>query len=332
MSLKLAIYAIIGEQAALLALFSPNPPYIQFLIFIAGHGLSSILCSSFITMLMPRRYISNRGWLIAFFFSICFFVPVFGMAGMVVSMVYYRFTRDKANRVEFHNVTVPPFMEEGGRIAAGMGEGGAWSRLRNETIPQSLRLKALLAVGSGGGRTVNRLLRLATGDTDDEIRLLAFNLFDRQERVISQSITKCLEELKTATVPSKRAELCRSLALSNWEMVYNGLAQAELQEFFIKQSLTYALEASSLGGSDPVILVLIGRIHLMRHQIEKAEEAIKEAMALGATTTKVLPYLAEIAFIRRDIPLLKQYLEMDPLLRHKPGIGPVAQFWNGAWR
>lgn len=329
---KLFIYSLASEHAALLALLSHYPPAVQLGLFFAGHGLASLLFAMLLTVAMPRRFTGRRRWLLALFGSVCFFIPVLGGLGSVIAMIFFRISRYKPKHAEFHSLKLPPFMEEGSRVASGMGEGGAWSRLRTVHLPKSDRLKALLAVGSSGGRTINRLLRLATGDTDDEIRLLAFNLFDRQERVISSSISSKLEALKETTDPHQRVELYRSLALLHWEMVYNGLAQAELQDFFVEQALRYAREAQALGGSDAVLSLLLGRIYLMRHQIAEAEEAVVEAQQLGAPPARVVPYLAEFAFIRRDFATLKQLVNLDPSLRHKPGIGPVAQFWGGeAW-
>lgn len=331
--LKLLFYGTMSEQSAVLALFSPHPPSLQLLLFLAGHALSSTLTALLVAVTLPRRFSSRRRWLLLLVGSLCFFIPVLGTIGMLAAMITFRLTRHRSKRPEFHSLKLPPFMEEGARMTPGMGEGGAWSRLRTASLPRPQRLKALLAVGSSGGRTVNLLLRLATGDSDDEIRLLAFNLFDRQERVISHSISLGLEALKDAVDPYQRAEICRSLALSHWEMVYNGLAQAELQDFFVDQALYYATEARDLGGNDPVLALLMGRIYLMRHQIEQAEQSVVEAQALGALPSRVVPYLAELAYLRHDFAALKQYVALDPSLRHKPGIGPVAQFWGGrAWQ
>ncbi len=326
---KLLVYSLASEQAALLALLSQYPPAVQLGLFVAGHALASLLSALLLTVAMPRRFTGRRRWLLALFGSVCFFIPVLGGLGSVIAMIFFRLSRYKPKHAEFHSLKLPPFMEEGARVAPGMGEGGAWSRLRTVNLPKSDRLKALLAVGTSGGRTINRLLRLATGDTDDEIRLLAFNLFDRQEKVISSSISSKLEALKETTDQHHQVELYRSLALLYWEMVYNGLAQAELQDFFVDQALQYASEAQRLGGHDAVLSLLLGRIYLLRHQLAEAESEVVEAQQLGALPSRVLPYLAEFAFIRRDFATLKQLMRLDPSLRHKPGIGPVAQFWGG---
>lgn len=329
---KLLIYCLLSEKGALLALLSPHPPVLQLALFFAGHMLASFLVALLVTASMPRRFSGRRRWLLALFSSISFFIPVLGMLGMIVIVVFFRFTRHRARRSEFHSLKLPPFMEEGARVAPGMGEGGAWSRLRTASLPRPQRLKALLAAGNSGGPTANRLLHLATGDSDDEIRLLAFNLFNRQERVISHAISLNLEALKEATDDQQRAVIYRSLAQSYWEIVYNGLAQAELQDFFIDQALSYASAARSMDQKDPMLPLLMGRMYLMRRQTEEAERAILEAQALGALPSRVLPYLAELAFLRRDYVELKNLITQDPPIRHKPGIGPVAKFWGDpAW-
>lgn len=327
--LKLLIYSLLSEQSAVLALLAGSGDGQRFGLFLLGHVLAAGLSALLVTITMPRRYASRKRWLLVLFGSVAFFIPVLGCLGMIAAMIFFRITRHRARRAEYHSLALPSFSDEGAQIAPGMGEGGAWSRLRTVGLPRMQRLKALLAVGSGGGRTANRLLRLATGDSDDEIRLLAFNLFDRQERVISQGISHNLEALKQASDDGQRAEILRALALSHWEMVFNGLAQSELQDFFVEQSLSYAQQARSLGGDDPVLALLVGRVYLMRHQYDRAEEAVMAAQALGALPSRVIPYLAELSYRKHDIDALRNYLALDTSLRHKPGIGPVAQFWGG---
>lgn len=213
-------------------------------------------------------------------------------------------------------------------MASGMGEGGAWSRLRSAELPRDQRLKALMSVGAGSGFNTSSFLQLASGDSDDEIRLLAFNLCERHEQKINQSITAALDGLKDASDPEEKAAFFRILAFSYWELVYNSLSQDELRVFYIDQSLKYIHQAQEMGGDDPSISILLGKIHLVRHDHDKAEEAIQDALKNGAPTSQVIPYLAELAFLKRDFSSVKRLIALDPTLRLKPGIGPVAQYWS----
>lgn len=327
-SVRLLIYGLISEQFALSALFGSQPVWRQALIFLVAHALASGLFSLLLTGVFPKSFQTKRFGLLTLFFCFAFFVPLFGALAILISMVYFKKFQYLGERDEFFSVPLPPFMQEASGMASGMGEGGAWTRLRTTGLPRGERLKALMAVGAGGGVNSSRFLQLATGDSDDEIRLLAFNLCERHEQKINQAITAALEGLKAAATSVERAAFCHSLAFSYWELVYNSLAQDELRNFFIDQSFKYVSQARELGGDKPSLSILLGKIHLIRHEHVQAGEAIRDALKNGASPSLVTPYLAELAFLKSDFASVKSILAQDTTLRLKPGIGPVAQFWR----
>jgi len=327
-SLKLLLYGLLCEQSALLAIFGSQPVWQRVVLFFAGHLIASILFSLLLTTTFPKRLVAARQGLFGLFFCFNFFIPVFGAVGTLLTLLYFRRYLQSEERTEFYNVPMPPFLAASADMMPGMGEGGAWSRLRTVDLPRQQRLKALLAVGSSGGNNASRFLQLATADSDDEIRLLAFNLCERQEQKIQQSISAALEELKNADTPSLQASLCRNLAFSYWEMVYSALAQDELRDFFVEQSARYAGQAHQLGANDPVLATLMVRIYLQKRQYQRAEDAVQEALALGADPVRVVPYQAELAFYKRDFSSVRKLLQQDAAVRFRPGIGPVAQFWG----
>lgn len=329
-SVKLFIFAIFSEVGALTALFTPQPLPRQALIFLTAHTLASVLFALLLTGVFPKRFQPQKKGLLALFFCFAFFVPLFGALAIMITLVYFKTFLYVGERDEFFSVPLPPFMQEASGMAAGMGEGGAWSRLRAVSLPKEERLKALMAVGAGRGVNSSRFLQLATGDSDDEIRLLAFNLCERHEQKINQAITTALEGLKTAGSSLERSIFYRSLAFSYWELVYNSLSQDELRAFFIAQSLKYARQARDIESDDPALAILLGKIHLMRHEYDQAGDAIREALENGAATSQVIPYQAELAFLKRDFTALKSILAQDATLRLKPGIGPVARFWRAS--
>lgn len=326
-SLRLFIYGVLSQKSALLALLSPHPPAIQLALFLTGHLMASLIFSAFFTVSFPRSMESRRDAVFAFFFVFSFMVPFLGALSMMATLIYFRYFKEKKARAEFSKVDLPPFMEEGSAIAAGMGEGGAWTRLRTSGLPREQRLKALLAVGSSGGQNASSFLRHATSDNDDEIRLLAFNLSERHEQKISKAITAALEGLKTAGSPHEAASYCRTLAFSYWEMVYNANAKDELTLFYVEKSLEYARRSVSEGGSEPSVSLLLGRIYLLKGEVEQAEMYVVQALVLGVSPSRALPYQAEIAFMKRDFIGLRNCLAEDRSLRYKPGIGAVVQYW-----
>jgi polysaccharide biosynthesis protein PelE len=318
---------LIGELAALMAIFSPQTILMRLLFFLSAHTLSCTILATLLCAAFPSQHAVKRYIIFGFIFGISFFIPFFGPMGMLVSFLYFKYFLKSGSRAEFFTVSLPPFMVEAGGPGPGMGEGGAWSRLKAASIPRDMRLKALLAVSASSGLNASRLLQLASGDSDDEIRLLAFNLYERREKLISNTISQTLHALRETDNPDKRRDLYRNLAFSYWEVVYNDLARDELAEFFISQSLDYAQKAMGLGEEDPALHILVGRLFLKQGDIEKAEKAIQTALDQGIHRDRVIPYLAELAFRRRNYSELKRYFQADPLLRHKPGIGPVVKFW-----
>ncbi len=325
---KLLIYGVLGEQSALMSLGTDYHVFIQLMLFLAGHIIASVSFSLMLTAMVPERFGIRRRYAQIMIFSFIFFVPAFGVLGLFVILIYFRYFQHFKERTEYYTVSMPPFMVESGGPAPGMGEGGAWSRLRTPELPRSMRLKALLAVSAGGGFNSSRLLQMATSDSDDEIRLLAFNLSDQREKVIGAAISEALHRLRESDDQDEKLHVCRKLAFSYWEMVFNELNN-DLSEFFIGQSLQYATMVYDSGVVDPSLLILIGKIYLKKNDLLQAQKFISLGLEHGAHRDRVVPYLAELAYRQRDFKALNQFFEADPLLRHKPGIGPVAKFWMG---
>lgn len=326
--LKLLIYALLSEQSALLAVFGPHPVWQRVFLFVTGHLIASSLFALLLTVSFPKQFVGLRRGVLGLFFCFNFFVPAFGAVGTLLILLYFRRYLHSKERAEFSSVPLPPFMPESAELGAGMGEGGAWSRLRTMSLPRDQRLKALLSVGSSSGHNFSRLLQHAAGDSDDEIRLLAFNLHERQEQKIQQAISASLNRLETAETSQIKASVCRNLAFSYWEMVYSALAQDDLKDFFVEQAAKYAEQALQLGGQDPTLLILMARIKLQKHKYDEASSILEQAQAAGADSLKLLPYQAELAFQARDFSKVRRLLQQDRAIRFRPGIGPVAQFWG----
>jgi len=302
----------------------------QLMLFLAGHAVSSVLFSLVLAAMIPGRFDIRRRYAVIIIFAFIFFVPLLGALGMFIILIYFRYFQLFKERTEFYTVSTPPFMTESGGLAQGMGEGGAWSRLRAPALPRGMRLKALLAVNAGGGFNASRLLQMATSDSDDEIRLLAFKLYDQREKVIGATISEALHRLRELNnqddLQDERRNLFRSLAFSYWEMVFNEL-NSDLSQFFIEQSLQYAIQAYNAEIDDHSLLILMGRVYLRKGDLQSAQKFINMGLVRGAHRDRVIPYLAELAYLKRDFKTLKQLFVDDPLLRYKPGIAPIAKFW-----
>jgi hypothetical protein len=325
---RLLVYGVVPEGFALWSLFVSHQAWHQLLLFAIGHLLASVAFALLLVAGLPSRFVILRRGAFGYFFCINFFIPIFGALGMFALLLYFRFFQRPMIETEFFSLPLPSYTTEVDKPASGMGEGGAWSRLRSVALPRVARIKALMAVGMGSGLNTTRLLQFASSDNDDEVRLLAFNLYDRREKVISAAISTSLKALHATADRAEQVRLCRALAFAYWEVLYNGMANDELAEFFAGEAITYANRAIQLGGDDAGLSVLLGRIHLWKGELEAAEVLIRAALEQGAYRDRVISYLAEFAYRKRDFKTLRLYFRSYPSLCYKPGIGPVASFWR----
>ena len=153
-----------------------------------------------------------------------------------------------------------------------------------------------------------QLLKRALSSEQDEIRLIAFSAISKMEEEIFNRINLLLKELKRVKEPEELFRIYSSLAELYWELVYLGIADEELAEFYLKTALEYGLRALEVS-KDGKLLFLIGRIYLRLREYDEAEKFLREAVEEGIPMEKVAPYLMEIYFVRRDWKALKELSE-----------------------
>lgn len=327
-SLGLLLIGVSFELGAVLALLADISPWKRLAAFILLHLVSSISLASLVAVLFPRWFADRHAFIRRLFFSFTFFLPVFGMLGTFITLFYFRVMGNEGSAGNYESLSTRlHFSYDAAAGQVSMGEGGAWSRLKSTSAPRQQRLKAILAVSNTAGLNSSRLLQMATGDTDDEIRLLAFNLFDKREKTISASANEALALFKQETDDDARGQLCKKLAFAYWEYVYNDLAKDDLKTFYVNQALHYGRMAFSLNVEDPALLILLGRIYMFQGDLDSAEITMTKAIERGAHRDRVIPYFAELAFRKRDFAVLRSTFALDASLRYKPGIGGVASFW-----
>lgn len=328
-NLKFPLYALLSELASLGALFLPGAGWAVFTAAFIVHLLASLCFALTLPVTLPPGYLDRRRQGLMFF-SFIFFMPLLGILGMILILIYFRVAGKKRVRPEFFIIPRLPSAAVKGVKPVTMGEGGAWSRLRDESLSRQVKINALMAAGAVPGQQGSRLLQMATGDSDDEIRLVAFNIFDKREKNISAAISHMLRELKDTGDDREKGVICGRLAFSYWEFIYNELVRDELREFCLDQALHYARMNEELKGPNHSIALLTGRVLLLRGDTDGAAQAFEKALALGAAPGKGVPFQAELLYLKRDFAALKRLLSSHPPLRHKPGIGAVVSFWGGA--
>jgi polysaccharide biosynthesis protein PelE len=200
------------------------------------------------------------------------------------------------------------------------------------------RLAAVLALRQLPTRPAVPILRLALRDAVDDVRLLAYSMLDRRDGALQARIQKYERALARGDIePKEAAALEYSLAQLHWELAYTGLAAGAVEDRALDSSARHAravLErpakaGESVQGNELAALFLLGRILLRKGALDEAEAVLEDARARGFADASIRPYLAEIAFLRRDFARIKEHLRaLGPDGEQRPGlIADLCRFW-----
>lgn len=323
----LALAALITELIAVIMLQFRLAPLPFIAAYLAIHGVSCLFASTALYQVLPAKYRHPRNQVVFFFFIFGFFTSVLGIIIIVLACILFLRFRKEHVSFDMNSVTTPPFMIEAPERQSQFGEGGVKARLVNVDVPKEMRVKALMAMEGVSGRISNDLIRIAMQDEDDEVRLLAFGMLDQRENGLNAKISSLLASLETTADAAELAEIHRQTAQLYWELVYQELVRDSLMVYATERALYHAGETVRLKPDDPAVRVLIGRIRMQRKDFAGARQSFTEAHDLGIQESRVVPYLAELAFLDRDFAQVRAFLS-NPAFASIPTLSAVVSFWR----
>lgn len=325
---KLGLSALALETAAYAQLALGSSSEQELALYLLAHGGASGLLAAFNYLFLPAGYRKPRLPILLLLFGLIFFIPVLGFIGGITSMLLIRFIPSLARPVKFSSVQLPqldPHDQVGG---VGFRQPGMRGFLGNVQAPVPVRLRALVALSNVPTRLASPLLRDLLADPAEDLRLLAYGMLDGQEKKLNSAIHLTLQGYNGAADAVARGQAARKLALLYWELIYQGLVHGDLRRHASEQGLRYAAEALAAIGADPALHFLHGRLlhEDMRHA--EAHRAYERALELGLPTSRVVPYLAELAYDQRDFAEVRRLLGMLQGWPAMPRIAPVVSYWS----
>ncbi|WP_413898489.1 hypothetical protein [Rhodoferax sp.] len=279
---------------------------------------------------MPAHFKKPRAMVWLLLFNFAFITPVVGAIGMLfMTRIALRQAAKKSLMAVPISVELPEYDVQGKDINRS-GQGAIRSRLGGN-VPAEIRMQSLLTLQAVPNRVSNPILETLLGDSTDDVRLVAFGMLDAEEKKISVHIQREREALLRELTPEQRYACLRHLAELHWELIYASLAQGELRNHILGQARQYLEEAFAVGVPPNSGLVFLkGRILLAQGEIEDAQAAIELAVALGQPKISALPYLAEMAFKRRELALVKPFMQQLVALNAASRTRAIADFWIGS--
>lgn len=321
-----ALLAIALETSGVTGLLSQSAGDAQLATYLFAHAIACALLTMILLPLLPSRYRGqpiNTG---AFLFTLQFAIPFIGSVGLVLGILLALYLPRSSRDIPWQEVDIPelPFQPIDMNLQVVYSQGGLRQVLR-EASSTDKRLKALMATRQMNDRDAIDILREALKDPADDVRLLAYSMLEQKEKTLAHRAVTLQQSLQTAD-DLESVPLQRRLAQVWWEMAYLGLAQGGLRQYYLNNAgeLLRRLVARRSQHND---WRLLGRVELALGNIDNAEEAFNSALTGGAAPELIIPYLGEVAFLRRDFDQVRRQLSACPPERFHPANRPVIESW-----
>ena len=302
------------------------------LAYLATHAVASVLIAIAGARLLPQRFREPVALVRMMVFSIVFFAPFAGPVAFFSSLIVGTLMRGRRRAVEFATLAVPEYTEDRRQLTQRFGQGGMQARLSDARAPLEMRMKALLTLEGLPARKSSPMLRELLSSRADDLRLIAYGLLDSREKAFTAQIHEEADRLRAARDDAERGPILLRLASLYWELVYQKLSHGELRLFSLSQAERYAAEARRLMPANGGAQALYGRILLEAGKHDQADEALALAVALGEARARALPYLAEIAFQRRDFNALRALVREVAEGQFSRTLAPLIVYWSGRGR
>jgi polysaccharide biosynthesis protein PelE len=330
----LTVIAMLAGAAlqVLVFIFAANdgPPTRTLLICLAVQAAAAALIAYACLRVLPRRYrLPAKGaWF--YLWLLNFAVPVGGALGSVGAMATALALPRRLVAKGIAFVEEPEFATHliphvsygrGARLKA---------ELQNSEAATAVRMTALLAMQSMPAHTISPLLRGMLADPLDDIRLLAYGMLESQEKLLTQRILAELPKLGRQLAPNERFDVNKTLAELYGELIYAHLVQGDVYRNAADQADAYATAALTVDERDASLWRLRGRLALDRGDLDAADIMLARAIEHGFARDRMLPYLAEAAYLRGDFARVKTLLAQMSPSAILPVMKPVLDFWRGS--
>ncbi|MER2517902.1 MAG: hypothetical protein ABTR92_16155 [Candidatus Accumulibacter phosphatis] len=326
---KLALAALTLEAAAWAALLLGSSSDAALLAYLGAHAAASFLLAQVAIVFLPAS--GKRVPVLLLLAGTGFAVPVLGFVAVILGVVMLHSLPPAKAESLFAALSLPE-LDSRQRAGKGFRQAGMRSFISNERAPVAARQRALVALQEVPGHIASPLLRGVLTDASEDIRLLAYGMLDSKEKVINDDIHRASQSYQTAAAGSAaRGEAAARLADLYWELVYQELAQGDLRTHALRESLRFtrmALAAAAESADDAALHLRHGRLLQALSQPEEARLAYARALALGMPKTRIVPYLAEVAFATGDYDEVRALMGDLDNWQSLPRLQPVIAYWS----
>lgn len=244
---------------------------------------------------------------------------------MVLAILMTMYFKRKTKQVTLHFKTVeyPDYQSSPASSLAVYGEGFGFKVAQSNCAPQQVRQNLLLLINKNKSAQVNKINTLVLSDEIDEMRLYAQVLIEQQEKEIAHRATYILRAMSYEKDIFEMAKLKKQMAEVLWEQVYRDLVNKISFASALQRIKQYAMEANNILVHDCELPILLAKVAIKELDLNTAQRQLEIARERRAPNYKVVSYLAEIAYKK------KEYSKVKTLFKHTYVLfmQPIAAFW-----
>ncbi|WP_323118807.1 tetratricopeptide repeat protein [Burkholderia alba] len=203
------------------------------------------------------------------------------------------------------------------------------AELLNDRASASARMTALLALQAMPAQSRSPMLRGMLADPLDDVRLLAYGMLERDEKSLTQQILAVRPTLaRPDLAPDARRAAHKTLAQLYGELIYAQLVQGDVHRNAAMEAERHARAALEGDPRDASLWRLRGRIALDLGELDAADAHFEAALANGFPRERLLPYLAEAAYLRGDFARVRVLLGTIDSAAALPLMQPILEYWR----
>ncbi len=319
------------QLVALWQLISPSVPLLQSKIaWLVLHTITTLLFAVVSGYWLGGRTSLQPNSLVMLIFAMAITMPGMGGIASVIALLVgnHVWLNRVALETDFLITENPslPFTTPMARKATVPDSRGLVEQLRYSKDPDVLYQKVLSSKHVRNSISVG-VFREAVTHSDERIRLTAYQILDRKVSDLNLEIQRLEAKAKSSEVDSPGV-IWLQIANNYWELLTLEQGDAIARKQLLKKAENAAKQSVEIDPGNRNAWLVYGRVCLAGREFEEAEQAFKQALDLGMPNDKVIPYLAEVAFGKRQFKKVSQLLNsLDDAFKQYPPLKQIVEYW-----
>jgi len=274
---------------------------------------------------LRKKFFSYTNSIMIMLFMFLFFVPILGIIGSMILIRWLYTVQDWDTSQTIKKISILDFLKP---LRSEQGISKVFNNLFSSQNSLPIRIQALKILSTMSPNKINILIRKVFSDKESELRLLAFNLIDTQEKKIFHKINTALSKLSHPITKNKKAKIYRYIAFEYWDLVYRNLIDSIMLHIILEKIIYYAQYAHTELKNDTSLCNLLGRVYIKQEKYDLAILEFEKSLALSGHKSSTILYLAEAYFHIKKFAQVKFLLSSIKPINLVDINEPVVNFWK----